>query len=168
MQKPVEKTDEEKNFIANLLKESATNSTPPASDKPSQPNSAPPENKTKGWLFGAFYILLFSLVFYMCNRVMDKSPDPTKSNVVVNNPYDASVWQVKGYLRDNLDNPGSYEGIEWSPVIDLGRAGSDRSTKHRYIVRHKFTAKSKDGLTVTNNWSFYLDDFGNVISHSGY
>lgn len=139
----------------------------PASEKSAQPNPQQPENKTKNFLIGVFYLGLLSIMFYTCNKIIDKSPDQTKSNVVVNNPYDASVWQVKGYLRDNLDNPGSYEGIEWSPVIDLGPAGSDRPTKHRYIVRHKFTAKSKYGLTATNNWSFYLDDFGNVIHHTG-
>ena len=74
---------------------------------------------------------------------------------VSNSVWDGSVWQVKSWLRNNLKDPKSYEGIEWSPV---------QSTEDGYMVRHKYRAKNSYGGYVIKNQIFYLDKQGNVIN----
>lgn len=76
---------------------------------------------------------------------------------VENSPWDGSVYQVKNHLKNNLKDPDSYEGIEWSTVVE---------TKNGYTVRHKYRAKNSFGGYVVENQIFYLDFKGNVISVS--
>ena len=73
---------------------------------------------------------------------------------VTNSSYDASVSQVKDYLRKNLKDPKSYESIEWSKV---------KEEPDGYSVYHKYRAKNSFGGYVIEAQIFYLDYGGNVI-----
>lgn len=73
---------------------------------------------------------------------------------VTNSSYDASVSQVKDYLKKNLKDPKSYEGIEWSKV---------KEEPNGYSVYHKYRAKNSFGGYVIEAQVFYLDFGGNVI-----
>ncbi len=75
-----------------------------------------------------------------------------------NSAWDGSVYQVKNYLKKNLKDPGSYEGIEWSEVYE--------NPDGTYAVRHKYRAKNSFGGMVVENCIFVLDAQGNVISTS--
>ena len=77
---------------------------------------------------------------------------------IQNSAWDGSVYQVKNYLKRNLKDPDSYEGIEWSNVVK-----NDNGT---YNVRHKYRARNSFGGMVVENWVFVLDEYGNVISSS--
>lgn len=80
----------------------------------------------------------------------------TSGNVeVINSSYDGSVSQVVDYLKKNLKDPKSYEGIEWSEV---------KKTADGYVVRHKYRAKNSFGGYVVENQIFYLNNNGEVIS----
>ena len=88
------------------------------------------------------------------------SPDSTESrsdeDVVYNSVIDASVWQVKKFLKEELlKDPGSYEGIEWSAV--------NKESDGTYWVRHEFRAKNSFGGYVVYNMIFYLNSDGNVF-----
>lgn len=85
----------------------------------------------------------------------DSSSTNETKEVVYNSSWDGSVRQVKDYLKNNLKDPDSYEGIEWSNVVKQGD-GSFR-------VRHKYRAKNGFGGYVIENKVFVLDDNGNVI-----
>ena len=73
---------------------------------------------------------------------------------VSNSSYDASVSQVIDYLKKNLKDPKSYEGIEWSKV---------KEETDGYSVYHKYRAKNSFGGYVIEAQIFYLDFGGNVI-----
>ena len=87
----------------------------------------------------------------------DDSSESSNSNheVVYNSEWDGSVRQVKSYLKNNLKDPGSYEGIEWSPVVKNGDG--------TFKVRHKYRAKNSFGGYVVEEQIFTLDSEGNVI-----
>lgn len=73
---------------------------------------------------------------------------------VTNSAWDASVRQVVEYLKRALRDPGSYESIEWSNVVEQGDG---------YMVRHKYRARNGfGGYNVSNN-VFLMDSLGNVI-----
>ena len=91
-------------------------------------------------------------------KIIDKVQQ--KAGVKVeNSSIDGSVSQVKRYLKNNLKDPDSYEGIEWSDVVE---------TDNGYTVRHKYRAKNSLGGYVVENQIFYLDLQGNVKSVSSY
>ncbi len=73
---------------------------------------------------------------------------------VSNSSYDASVSQVIDYLKKNLKDPKSYEGIEWSKV---------KEETDGYSVYHKYRAKNSFGGYVIETQIFYLDFGGNVV-----
>lgn len=74
---------------------------------------------------------------------------------IVNSGYDSSVWQVEDYLEENLKDPDSYEGIDWSPV--------EKTDDGNYMVRHKYRAKNSLGGYVVENKIFLLNKYGKVI-----
>jgi hypothetical protein len=80
-------------------------------------------------------------------------------NKVENSAWDGSVFQVKRFLKRNLNNPGSYESIEW---------GNVKKTSEGYAVRHKYRAKNGFGGYVVEDQVFYLDFEGNVTNVSSY
>lgn len=79
--------------------------------------------------------------------------------VVHNDVLDASVLQVKQFLKKNLNDPESYDGVEWSPV-------SQNPHTKWFIVRHKYRAKNQYGAMQIFNQIFTLDSLGTVISIS--
>lgn len=72
-----------------------------------------------------------------------------------NSVWDNSVWQVEKYLKKNLKDPKSYEGIEWSKV--------SKTDSGRFMVRHKYRAKNSFGGYVISDQVFMMDLNGNVI-----
>ena len=73
---------------------------------------------------------------------------------IANSSFDASVSQVKEYLKKNLKDPKSYESIEWSKV---------KEESYGYSVYHKYRAKNSFGGYVIESQIFHLDFGGNVI-----
>lgn len=73
---------------------------------------------------------------------------------VTNSSYDASVTQVIDYLKKNLKDPKSYEGIEWSKV---------KEETYGYSVYHKYRAKNSFGGYVVESQVFHIDFSGNII-----
>ncbi len=109
----------------------------------------------KYWIGGLVAIILFVAVY----GGFEEGPNTTKIETVSNSAFDASVWQVKHYLKKHyLKDPRSYESIEWSPVHP-----NEINGNVGYWVRHKFRAKNSFGGYVVENKIFHLDREGNVI-----
>lgn len=84
------------------------------------------------------------------------SSSEQNEEIVSNSGFDASVWQVKNYLKkEYLLDPRSYEGIEWGAVNKKDNGG--------YWVRHKYRAKNRFGGYVIENKVFHLDASGKVV-----
>lgn len=78
---------------------------------------------------------------------------------VRNSTLDASVHQVETFLKKNLNDPKSYESIEWSALNET------KNSWYKYWVRHKYRAKNGFGGYVIENQIFYLDEDGNVLNY---
>ena len=82
-------------------------------------------------------------------------PKPAPKETVVNDPLDASVKQVKEYVKTIVYDPKSLKFLEWSKVSKNGS---------RFVVRAKFSANNSLGSTVIVNAWFTLDSGGYVLS----
>lgn len=106
----------------------------------------------KGWIITIVVII----VLWIIGASIDDNNNSPTNQEVENSPYDSSVSQVVQYLKDNLKDPDSYSGVEWSSVIKTDDGG--------YYVRHKYRAKNSFGGYALENKVFYLDSKGNVIN----
>lgn len=103
--------------------------------------------KQRNWLIAIAIIIVLVIIGNLS--------DDNTSATVRNSGYDASVHQVKSYVKQNLRDPDSYQSIEWSAVQTKTNGG--------YYVRHKYRAKNGFGGYVIENKIFHLDNQGNVI-----
>lgn len=67
--------------------------------------------------------------------------------------------QVESYLKSNLNDPESYDSIEWSKVAHEGQ---------NYFVRHKYRAKNGYGALVIEHKLFVLNAKGEVTMVTDY
>lgn len=102
-------------------------------------------------IVGVFLLLAIIISFFLPDETADKEK-------VYNSELDASVEQVERYLKTNLNDPDSYEGIEWSKVQI-----TESDPKYKYYVRHKYRAKNSFGGYVVEHQIFYLDMEGNIV-----
>lgn len=82
----------------------------------------------------------------------------TSKEIVYNSKWDGSVKQVEDYLNNTLNDPDSYESVEWSPVVKESSAGQ------RFVVRHKYRAKNGFGGVILKDQLFTLDSLGVIIN----
>jgi len=85
---------------------------------------------------------------------IDVSSQQNTNVRVENSSWDGSVSQVKDYLKKNLNDPKSYESIEWSEV---------QRVVDNYRVRHKYRAKNSYGGYVIENQVFTINKQGDII-----
>lgn len=91
--------------------------------------------------------------------VATPAPAPEPTEVVFNSPWDGSVYQVKGWLKDNSNDPKSLEYIEWSPVI---------KTDTGFLVRCKYRGRNGFGALILAEQLFLMDKDGNVTAVQEY
>lgn len=76
--------------------------------------------------------------------------------VVKNSEWDGSVVQVKRFLKNTLNDPDSYDPVEWGQVV------KDPTNEGGYLVRHKYRARNAFGGMIMKHQIFKLDSLGNV------
>ncbi len=109
-------------------------------------------------ILGLIVVAIITPSFFSKNEIKN---EPTTSysyssvKIIENSPWDGTVKQVERYLKDNLKDPDSYDGIEWSKVQEMGNG--------TYQVRHKYRAKNGFGGYVVSNKIFVLNGDGEVI-----
>ena len=91
----------------------------------------------------------------------DSKTSENTYQTVYNNSLDASVSQVEDYLKDNLNDPGSYDPISWSEVFKLNDAKEDGFAC--YQVRHKYRVKNAFGAIILEEKLFRLDHKGTIV-----
>lgn len=102
-------------------------------------------------------VLLIGVFTWDDESSTEANKEGIKKEVVYNSEWDGSVSQVEKYLKSNLKDPDSYEGVDWSAVhMD--------SVNHTFMVRHKYRAKNSFGGFVVDNKVFYLDSLGNIYN----
>ena len=122
----------------------------------------PQEKKKAKFNLSLLAIIALIVASIMAAGIFNDSTEPQKKEsvaVVHNDELDGSVRQITQFLKKNLNDPGSYESVEWGPVTE------NPHTKW-FIVRHKYRAKNGYGATQIYNQIFTLDSLGTVLSTS--
>lgn len=117
-------------------------------------NEMTPQEKKKA-KFNLICLGIIAAVFIAIFSIGGEETETVRNAIVYNNSLDASVRQVKEYLKENLNDPKSYESVEWSEV-------SQHPETKEFIVRHKYRAKNAFGATMTYNQLFTMDSLGVV------
>lgn len=115
----------------------------------------------KGMGCGTLILLLILLLVIINIMSPDEETEKVSKprEIVCNNPWDGSVYQVELYLEKNLKDPNSLDAIDWSLVQKTDVPGAP----YKYIVRCKYRAKNSFGGYVIEDQAFYLDAQGEVI-----
>jgi len=71
-----------------------------------------------------------------------------------------TVVPVANYLKNNLNDPNSYQPIEWSRIIE--------TDKGVYSVRHRYRAKNAFNALIVCDQVFSMDSLGNIINVQNY
>lgn len=123
----------------------------------------PQEKKKAKFNLSLLAIIALIVVSVFAAGVFNDSTEPQEKEesvaVVHNDELDGSVRQVTQFLKKNLNDPESYESVEWGQVTE------NPHTKW-FIVRHKYRAKNGYGATQIYNQIFTLDSLGTVLSTS--
>lgn len=116
------------------------------------------EMSLRGCFFNTAFVLIIGVVLLsFCSDKSGSTDDGNPSELrLQNSSWDSSVSVVKDYLKGNLKDPDSYEGIEWSEVQKLESG--------QYMVRHKYRAKNSYGGYVVENQVFFYDETGEIFN----
>lgn len=106
-------------------------------------------------LLSILAIIILCIGIATCNSKHEQENVPKE--VVYNDEWDSSVKQVKDFLKSNLNDPDSYDAMEWSPV-------TQHPETKEFIVRHKYRSKNGFGATQIYNQMFIMDSTGVVTS----
>lgn len=119
----------------------------------------PAEKRKAKWIISFFaFVILFPLVVF----IVFAEPEPEKQHYIVeNNPLNSSVKQVKDYLKATLNDPDSYESVEWGQVVQ-------NPANNGFIVRHAYRANNLFGGKILMKQIFYLDSLGVVYDVCDY
>jgi hypothetical protein len=124
---------------------------------PQNPKLSIPKISGLAWII----IISLAIVGYTTFFGDDSKKSSSSKEAVINSELDGSVQQVEDYIKNNLNDPDSYESVSWSEVFKLN------DTKEigfaSYQVRHKYRAKNAFGGYVTEEKLFKLDYQGNVV-----
>ena len=100
-------------------------------------------------------IVMLSVVIFIIIIAIDTSSD----SKVKNSSWDDSVHQVERHIKSTLEDPKSFEAIQWSKVRDM----THNQYGYRYIVMVKYRAKNSFGGYEIESETFYLDKNGNIV-----
>lgn len=127
-----------------------------------QTNQSFSTTKSQSQNYGCLVIIIIAVVIGIYSAISRDTGNSSNDNseVVSNSAYDASVYQVERYLKNEyLKDPNSYQGIVW------GKVQKDfNNSLYKYYFRHKYRAKNSFGGYVVEEKIFYLDQSGNVVS----
>lgn len=115
-----------------------------------------PEEKKNAKVGCSVIFFIFIMIMIAVSQCNDSSSEKERTGIY-NSEWDGSVYEVKKYLMDNLNDPDSYKPVEWSPVYR-------NPNTLLYYVRHKYRAKNAFGGTILKEQVFMLDSLGNILS----
>ena len=98
-------------------------------------------------------VLVVGLIVAIAALIVDFGNVRFPTSPVKNSQWDGSVYQVEAYLKKNLLDPDSYQGIAWGKVTPKDGG---------YSVYHRYRAKNGFGGYVIHEDMFFIDQQGNV------
>ena len=92
---------------------------------------------------------------YLVSTSGDSQTAPKEVPAIVSNsPLDGSVHQVERWFKQNLNDPASFQAVEWSKVAPRDDG---------FVVRVKYRANNRIGQPTLESRLFTLDAAGNVL-----
>lgn len=109
-------------------------------------------------------IVLAIIIIYFLGWGFQKCSAPSGEDMLPHTKIElksnGTVIPVVNYLKKNLNDPGSYQSIEWSRIIE--------SDKDVYSVRHRYRAKNAFNALIVCDQVFSMDSLGNIINVQDY
>lgn len=87
---------------------------------------------------------------------MDADAAERDSVESVNHAYYMAQANIEAYLKKTLNNPKSYEPVEFSAMVKNPYADD-------YVMSHKFRATNGFGALMLTEYMFEVDKSGNVV-----
>jgi hypothetical protein len=100
-------------------------------------------------------LLVIFLAIGKCS-MSDYAGSSGTSEAVYNSPSDGTVLQAKAYLLQNINDPDSFEAIEWGTVNKMGNGN--------YQTWCRYRAKNSFGGYEISKKLFILAPTGEVMS----
>ena len=108
-------------------------------------------------IFAVIAINILGWGFKKCSAPSEEDMLPhTKIEVKSN----GTIVPVANYLKNTLNDPNSYQPIEWSRIIE--------TDKGEYSVRHRYRAKNAFNALIVCDQVFSMDSLGNIINVQNY
>ena len=109
-------------------------------------------------------IVLAIIAIYVLGWGFQKCSAPSEEDMLPNTKVElksnGTVVPVANYLKKNLNDPDSYQPIEWSRIIE--------TDKGVYSVRHRYRAKNAFNALIVCDQVFSMDSLGNIINVRDY
>lgn len=121
-------------------------------------------NERSGVIITAlFFIGLVSVLSYTCNSCSSSTVNEHINPNITNSEYDGSVPCVEDYIKEHLNDPSSYESVEWTKVVKLDTSFARLYSGAQYATVAKYRAKNGFGALVLQKTMFYFTDYGKVV-----
>lgn len=104
-------------------------------------------------------IIMVLFVVFLFSIIANAGVTPTERRHIQGN--------VKAFLKSNLKDPGSYQPIEWSPVVTVTKT-SWVNIGYKNAIRHKYRARNSFGGYEIENQIFFIDAGYNVVDVMNY
>lgn len=105
----------------------------------------PTTNATAKTIIAAVSVVFGIMILLVI--MLGKNPASTEEETIVNN--------VNLYYKKNLKDPGSYQSIEWSPLV---------REDGKKMIRNRYRAKNSFGAYTIHDTIFTLNENNDVIS----
>ena len=110
------------------------------------------------------FIVLAFIFIAALGWLIEKCSAPSEEDMLPHTKIElksnGTVVPVANYLKNNLNDPNSYQPIEWSRIIE--------TDKGVYSVRHRYRAKNAFNALIVCDQVFSMDSLGNIINVQDY
>ena len=110
------------------------------------------------------FIVLTFIFIAVLGWLIEKCSAPSEEDMLPHTKIElksnGTVVPVANYLKNNLNDPNSYQPIEWSRIIE--------TDKGVYSVRHRYRAKNAFNALIVCDQVFSMDSLGNIINVQDY
>ena len=110
------------------------------------------------------FIVLAFIFIAALGWLIEKCSAPSEEDMLPHTKIElksnGTVVPVANYLKNNLNDPNSYQPIEWSRIIE--------TDKGVYSVRHRYRAKNAFNALIVCDQVFSIDSLGNIINVQDY
>jgi hypothetical protein len=99
-------------------------------------------------------LLLICFALICCTKPDNRTPEQIKTDSLITLKQ-ISQDSIKSFLNYNLDDPKSYEPVQFGELENYGR--------NYNMLKHRFRTKNRFGALIMVEKNFLLDNHSNVL-----